>query len=88
MIAAGALLLAAAAIVHSATNRASAACNTASANDNATSPGTAAQQGTTIDLALVQAAGEGCLDCHADQERVKALAVEEEPAESLSEGPG
>ncbi len=85
LIAVGALLLGAAALLYSATSPAAAACNTA---PSATSPVRGAHQGAPADLALVQAAGEGCLNCHADQEKVKALAVEEEPAESLSEGPG
>ncbi|MGQ9849105.1 MAG: hypothetical protein ACUVSU_03545 [Aggregatilineaceae bacterium] len=88
LVAAGALLLIAAALVHTTASRAAAACNTASGNEGTASPIKAAQQGTPTDLALVQAAGEGCLDCHADQEKLKALAVEEETAESLSEGPG
>lgn len=29
-----------------------------------------------------------CLDCHSNQELLQDLAVEEEPTESLSEGPG
>ncbi len=88
LIAVGALLLGAAALLHSVTSRAAAACNTASTGDGTTLPVKGAQQSAPVELALVQAAGEGCLNCHADQEKVKALAVEEEPAESLSSGPG
>ncbi|GAB4411246.1 MAG: hypothetical protein Kow00106_05410 [Anaerolineae bacterium] len=88
LVVVGALLLIAAALVQTTVSRASAACNTASGSEGAGSPVGAAQAGTPTDLALVQAAGEGCLDCHADQEKVKALAVGEEAAESLSEGPG
>lgn len=88
LVAVGTLLLLAAALVHTTASRAAAACNTAPGSEGAASPIKAAQQGTPTDLALVQAAGEGCLDCHADQEKVKALAVEEETAESPSEGPG
>lgn len=33
-------------------------------------------------------ADQACWDCHTDQERLQQLAVEEEAAESLSEGPG
>lgn len=36
----------------------------------------------------LQNSDQACLDCHSDQERVQALAVEEVAAESLSEGPG
>jgi hypothetical protein len=88
LIATGALLLGAAALLHSVSGPAAAACNTAPTADGTTSPVEGAQQSAPADLALVQAAGEGCLNCHADQEKVKALAVEEEPAESLSSGPG
>ncbi len=88
LIATGALLLGAAALLYSATGPAVAACNTAPSGDSTTSAERGAQQSAPADLALVQAAGEGCLNCHADQEKVKALAVEEEPAESLSEGLG
>ena len=35
----------------------------------------------------VALANAGCLQCHTDEEQLRALAVEEE-VESLSEGPG
>lgn len=55
---------------------------------NALDPMVAAYLDAGDQTAALQAAGEGCLDCHADQEMVQALAVEEEVEESLSEGPG
>jgi len=85
----GALLLGGAALLQRAADPVAAACNpSGSDSTSAAPPVSAAQQRNPTDLALVQAAGEKCLDCHADQERVKALAVEEEPVESLSSGPG
>jgi hypothetical protein len=43
---------------------------------------------TDAETATVEFTDQACLDCHASQERVQELAVEEEQAESLSEGPG
>ena len=54
-----------------------------------TEPLAAASIGIAGDLGIFQDGGENaCLNCHSDQDRVKELAVEEETAESLSEGPG
>ncbi len=79
----GALLLVGATLASGAEPDASVACEPESAGGDAL-PATA----WAAETDLLQAAGEGCLNCHADQERVKELAVEEEVDESHSEGPG
>lgn len=40
------------------------------------------------EITAVEFTDTACLDCHSDEEQVKALAVEEEPPEDLSSGPG
>ena len=81
----GALLLVGATLASGAEQDASVVCEPESAGGNALP---AAAWIAETNLALLPAAGEGCLNCHADQERVKELAVEEEVDESHSEGPG
>ncbi|MEW6577837.1 MAG: hypothetical protein AB1435_01450 [Chloroflexota bacterium] len=85
----GALLLVGATLVSGAEQAAGDECDPASAGgSDGPAPFAATAWEAETDLALLQAAGEGCLNCHADQERVKELAVEEETGETLSEGPG
>ncbi|MEB2289400.1 MAG: hypothetical protein OZ934_14995 [Anaerolineae bacterium] len=85
----GALLLVGATLVSGAEQPTGDECDPASAGQgDGLAPSVAGNGVPEADLALLQAAGEGCLDCHADQERVKELAVEEETGEKLSEGPG
>lgn len=39
-------------------------------------------------IAQIAFTDQACLDCHTDDVRLQELAVEDEPTESLSEGPG
>ena len=41
-----------------------------------------------MDLITGQSNDQACRDCHTNEEQLRELAVEEEAAESLSEGPG
>lgn len=57
--------------------------------DSAADLPVAANEGSGAAVASVEFTDDACLDCHADAERLKELAVEpEEPEESLSSGPG
>lgn len=39
-------------------------------------------------IAQIAFTDQACLDCHTDEARLQELAVEDEPTEELSEGPG
>lgn len=60
-----------------------------SADDQAVSD-TADSDQTDSGQAIAQVAftDQACLDCHTDKARLQELAVEDEPTEELSEGPG
>jgi len=85
----GGMLLLGATLASGASDSTEAECDPGIAGESDPSaPPVAASIETTLTSGLAQAAGEACLDCHSDKERVQELAVEDEPAESLSEGPG
>jgi mono/diheme cytochrome c family protein len=47
-----------------------------------------ADTGAADELVTATFTDQACLDCHTDEARLQELAVDEGPAESLSEGPG
>jgi hypothetical protein len=83
----GGLFLLGASLASGASDQDTPACDDAQ-QQSALDPTVAAYLDAGDQAAALQAAGEACLDCHADQTQVQALAVEEEVAESLSAGPG
>ncbi|MCD4686553.1 MAG: hypothetical protein K8S97_11520 [Anaerolineae bacterium] len=83
----GGLLLLGASLASGASDQDTPACDEVQQQD-ILDPTVAAYLDAGDQAAALQAAGEACLDCHADQEMVQALAVEEEVDESLSDGPG
>lgn len=83
----GGILLLGASLASGAPNQDTLACDEAP-QQNALDPTVVAYLDAGDREAALQAAGEACLDCHADQAMVQSLAVEEEVDESLSSGPG